>query len=206
VTATGGGCGSYAFLSSPTAATWIAPLTTNATGSQALNFTVDPNTGTAGRRAFIVVGSSGTTIGTPTPGDPIGGLLIPITQSGTTPDCSLTPISFGQTVGGTLTTSSCQSSIRGNNFYADRYVFTASAGQQVAVSMSSTGADAFISLIGPNGVVLLTDDDSGGGTNSRLPGGQGFLTLGLPGTYIIEASFCGPASGGCARIKRVPII
>lgn len=190
VTATGGGCGSYAFLNSPTTATWLVPQTTNATGSQAMNFTVQPNTGTAGRRAFIVVGSA--------INDSTGGLLIPITQSGTGPDCSLTPISFGQTVGGTLTTSSCQSSIRGNNFYADRYLFTASAGQQIAVSMSATGADPFISLIGPNGVVLLIDDDSGGGTNSRLPGGQGFLTLGLPGTYIIEASFCGPSASGCA--------
>jgi hypothetical protein len=180
VTATGGGCGSYAFLNSPTTATWLAPQTTNGTGSQAFNFIVDPNTGTAGRRAFIVVGSA--------INDSSGGLLIPITQSGTAPDCSLTPISLGQTVNGSLTTGSCQSSIRGNNFYADRYVFTASAGQQVAITMSGS-PDPFLSLIGPNGVVLLTDDDSGGGTNSRLPGGQGFLTLGLPGTYVIETSF-----------------
>ena len=178
VTATGG-CGSYAFVSSPTTATWLVPQTTNATGSQAMNFTVQPNTETAGRRAFIVVGSAN---------DSTGGLLIPITQSGTGPDCSLTPISFGQTVNGTLTTSSCQSPIRGNNFYAARYLFTASAGQQIAINMSATGPDSFLSLVGPNGVVLLTDDDSGGGQNARLPGGKGFLTLGLPGTYIIEAS------------------
>ncbi|HEX6187234.1 MAG TPA: M12 family metallo-peptidase [Pyrinomonadaceae bacterium] len=191
VTATGGGCAaSYQFTKSPSTAAWLIPQTTAGTGSQSLNFTVDPNTNSAGRRAFIVVGSA--------LNDATGGLLIPITQSGTGPDCALTPISFGQTVGGTLTTSSCQSPIRGNNFYADRYVFTASAGHQIAVSMSSTGADPFISLIGPNGVVLLTDDDSGGGANARLPGGQGFLTLGLPGTYIIEASFCGPSSSGCA--------
>lgn len=178
VTATGG-CGSYAFLSSPTTAGWLVPQTTNATGSQAMNFTVQPNTESAGRRAFIVVGSAN---------DTTGGLRIPITQSGTTPDCALTPISFGQTVGGTLTNSSCQSPVRGNNFYAARYSFTASAGQQIAITMSGS-PDPFLTLIGPNGVVLLTDDDSGGGTSSRLPGGQGFLTLGLPGTYIIEASF-----------------
>ena len=171
VTATGGGCGSYAFLSSPTTATWLAPQTTNATGSQAMNFIVDPNTGTAGRRAFIVVGSSGTTMGTPTPGDPTGGLLIPITQSGTGPDCALTPISLGQTVNGTLTTGSCQSPIRNlapSNFYADRYVFTASAGQQIAITMSGS-PDPFLSLIGPNGVVLLTDDDSGGERTRGFP-------------------------------------
>lgn len=181
VTATGGGCSaSYQFSKSPSAAAWLVPQTTAGNGSQSLTFTVDPNTESAGRRAFIVVGSSLS--------DTTGGLLIPITQSGTGPDCSLTPISFGQTVGGTLTTTSCESPIRGNNFYAARYSFTASAGQQIAITMSGS-PDPFLSLIGPNGVVLLTDDDSGGGTSSRLPGGQGFLTLGLPGTYIIEASF-----------------
>jgi len=185
VTATGGGCGpSYEFIKSPTTAAWLSPQVTSGTGSQVLNFTVAANTDSAGRRAFLLVGSA--------TNDFTGGLRIPITQSGTSPDCSLTPIGYGQTVGGTLNSSSCQSPIRGNNFYSDRYVFNAAAGQQVSISMSSANApntDTFISLIGPNGVVVLNDDDSGGGqTNSRIPGGTGFLTLGLPGTYIIEAS------------------
>ena len=180
VTATGSGCGtSYQFLNSPSSATWLTPAMTGAVGSQALNFTVAENTNSAGRRAFLLVG--------PALSDTTGGLRIPITQSGTGPDCSLTPIAFGQTVGGNLTTGSCQSPIRGNNFYTDRYVFTASAGQQISILMSSTNADTFLSLMGPNGVVLLTDDDSGGGVNARIPGGTGFLTLGLPGTYIIDA-------------------
>lgn len=184
VTATGSSCGtSYEFINSPNTASWLSPQVTGGTGSQALNFTVTANTNSAGRRAFLLVGAA--------INDFTGGLRIPITQSGTSPDCSLTPIGLGQTVGGTLTTSSCQSPIRGDNFYSNRYVFTVSAGQQVSISMSSTNApntDTFISLVGPNGVVILTDDDSGGITNSRIPGGTGFLTLGLPGTYIIEAS------------------
>ena len=36
--------------------------------------------------------------------------------------------------------------------------------------------------------MLITDDDSGGGTNSRIPGGNRGLTLGLPGTYTIEVT------------------
>lgn len=189
VTATGGGCSvSYAFLNSPSTATWLVPQTTNGTGSQALNFTVQPNTDNAGRRAFIVVGSA--------INDATGGLLIPITQSGTAPDCTLTPITLGQSVGGTLTTGSCQSPIRGNFFYADRYAFTVGAGQQVVITMTSTSADPFLSLVGPDGIVLLTDDDSGGGQNARIPGGQGFLTLGLPGTYIIETSMFSSAQTG----------
>ena len=42
--------------------------------------------------------------------------------------------------------------------------------------------------MGPNGVVLLTDDDSGGGTNSRIPGGTGNLPLGVAGIYTIEVT------------------
>ena len=43
---------------------------------------------------------------------------------------------------------------------------------------------------------MLADDDSGGVTNSRIPGGTGSLTLGLPGTYIIEATLFGANDTG----------
>ena len=55
-------------------------------------------------------------------------------------------------------------------------------------SASPGNPDTFLTLLGPNGVVLITDDDSGGDTNSRIPGGNRGLTLGLPGTYTIEVT------------------
>ena len=69
---------------------------------------------------------------------PAAGLRIPITQSGTGPDCAATPITFGQTLNGTLATGDCHSPVRGNNFFADRYTFNALAGQRIAITTSCT--------------------------------------------------------------------
>jgi hypothetical protein len=179
-----GVCGSYQFVEHPGSATWLSVQTTGGSGARSLGFNVQPNTNAAGRRGFLLIA--------PSPnfgGHAFGGLRIPITQSGTGPDCALTPIISGQTTNGDLSTTDCQSPVKGNGFFTDRYVFNAFAGQQVAINLSSPSApepDTFLTLIGPNGAVILTDDDSGGFTNSRIPGGPGFLTLGLPGTYIIE--------------------
>ena len=46
----------------------------------------------------------------------------------------------------------------------------------------------FLTLLGPNGVVLITDDDSGGARTRRIPGGNRGLILGLPGIYTIEVT------------------
>jgi hypothetical protein len=179
-----GPCSGYMLTTYPHLQTtqWIMRHEGGGSGPRSINFTVDPNTAAAGRMAFILVEPS-------SPNFSFGGIKLLITQSGTGPDCSLTPIAPGQTVNGDLSTNDCQSPVRGNGFYTDRFSFTAVAGQQVAITVSSNNApttDTFLTLLGPNGAVILTDDDSGGLTNSRLPGGTGLLTLGLPGTYLIE--------------------
>jgi hypothetical protein len=159
-------------------------------------FTVSANPNSAGRRSFIIVGAAG-------PNSNIGGLRIPVTQSGTGPDCSLTPITFGQTLNGDLSNGDCESPVRGNGFVADRYSFNATSGQKVIISTNAPvgNPDTFLTLLGPNGVVLLTDDDSGGGTNSRIPGGNQALTLGLNGTYIIEVTPFGASGRGSYSIS-----
>ncbi|HKG80039.1 MAG TPA: M12 family metallo-peptidase, partial [Pyrinomonadaceae bacterium] len=184
VTLSGGGCASantYEFLVSPFTETWVVPEVTFAAGTRSINFTVQANPSTAGRRAFLVVG--------PTTSAHTGGLRIPITQSGTLPDCVTTPISFGQTINGQLASGDCHSPVRGAGFLADRYTFNAFAGQRVTILATAAAVgnpDTFLTLLGPNGVVVLNDDDSGGGQNSRIPGGKSSLPLGLPGTYTIE--------------------
>jgi hypothetical protein len=188
---TTGSCSGYQFGTSPNIVPWLTPSVTSGSGSRAFQFSVNQNTGTAGRRAFLLVGA--------TLPDFFGGLQIPITQSGTTPDCTSTPIVFGQTVSGSLITSDCESPVRGNGYFADRYTFNVVAGQQAAITLTSSNApatDTFLTLIGPNGVVLSTDDDSGGLTNSRIPGGTGMLPLGLSGTYTIEVTGFSPGETG----------
>ncbi len=182
--AVSGPCSSYAVVPDPTTggSNWVLLSEGAGSGPRSFSFIVSQNSNAAGRRMFVLVG--------PSEGNSDhGGLRILVTQSGTGPDCSVNSITFGQTSTGDLSTNDCQSPIRGNAFYSDRYSFAASAGQQVGITLTSSNApttDTFLSLIGPNGVVILTDDASGGVTNSRIPGGPGFLTLGLPGTYIIE--------------------
>lgn len=183
VTAQGCDGNSYNFLRSPSTATWVEPEVTLTSGTRSINFTVQPNSNAAGRRAFLVLGVSST--------NAAGGLRISIEQSGTGPDCVPTPIGFGQTLNGTLATSDCQSPVRGNGFFADRYTFNAAAGQRVVIQTSAaTGnPDTFLTLLDPRGVVLMVDDDSGGGiTNSRIPGGSMALTLGIAGTYTFEVT------------------
>jgi hypothetical protein len=164
--------------------------------SRNFTFNVSANPNSAGRRSFIIVGATG-------PNSDIGGLRIPVTQAGTGPDCSVTPIAFGQTLNSDLSDGDCQSPVRGNGFVADRYAFNASAGQRVTISTNAPvgNPDTYLTLLGPNGVVLLTDDDSGGGTNSRIPGGNQGLTLGLTGTYIIEVTPFGTTGRGAYSIS-----
>ena len=163
---------------------WISFPTTPADFvSRTFTFNVSANATSSGRRSFLIIGAGGADAD-------VGGLRIPITQSGTGPECSTTPIAFGQTLNGTLADGDCRSPIKGDNYWADRYTFNAAAGQRASIqtSVNPGGFDTFLTLIGPNGVVLLTDDDSGGSTNSKIPGGNTGLLLGLTGTYTVEVT------------------
>lgn len=102
--------------------------------------------------------------------------------------CTVTPINIGQTVSGSLSTGDCRSPVRGSSYYADRYSFSASAGQQVAILLTSSAFNTYLYLISPSGSVIAQDDDGGGGTNSRIPPGSGFYRLPSSGTYIIEVT------------------
>ncbi|HET6855111.1 MAG TPA: M12 family metallo-peptidase [Pyrinomonadaceae bacterium] len=183
----------YQVVVSPTTETWVVPEVTSASGTRSINVTVQPNTNQAGRRAFLLIGA--VTTG-PGPNDQVGGLRIPILQSGTAPDCGSIPIAFGQTINGNLSSGDCHSPVRGSGFFADHYSFNAAAGQRITIQATSGNMDTFLTLLGPNGVVILNDDDSGGGQNSRIPGGANSLPLGLPGPYIIEVTaFSASATG-----------
>lgn len=181
VTATGGGCGAnYQFTVWPNSATWITRQSTTGSGSQTLSFNVDPNLAMAGRRAFLVIGAAVAGEG--------GGLLIPITQSGSTPDCVLSPIRFGETIDGVMSTTDCLAPNTGNTFsYADRYVFIAAAGDEVAIISSRPPGSTFITLFGPNGRAIL-NAVGGGPVKARIPGGPGMLKLGAAGEYVIEVT------------------
>jgi subtilisin family serine protease len=97
-------------------------------------------------------------------------------------------ITIGSTLNGALATTDCRSTLRTPDRYMDRYVFSATAGQQVAVVLSSSAFDTYLYLINPDASFLSNDDGFGTGFNSRIPITSGLVTLPATGTYTIEAT------------------
>jgi hypothetical protein len=116
------------------------------------------------------------------------------------------PISFGQTINGSLTNGDCVSPVpkSGNTqpdgSLADEYTFNGTAGQQITVSMSSTAFDTYLYLLRPDGTVLAQNDDVDPSSNppnqnSRIPP-NGFIVLPFSGTFSILASSFAPEARG----------
>ena len=97
-------------------------------------------------------------------------------------------LAAGPTVCEGLSTSDQRSPIRGTSFYADRYSFFGSIGQQIAITFTSQALNSYLYLVGPDGTVIAQDNDGGGATDARIPAASGFLTLPATGTYVIEAT------------------
>ncbi len=181
----GGGDSSVDINTVGSACSWSANSTTSwltitsggsGTGSGTINYSVAANTNASSRTAFITFPGGSHRV------DQAGGCLV----TGTS------PIAFGATVSGSLSVGDCLSQMRlrpGNQRpYADRYSFSATAGQQLALTLSSTAFDTYLYLLGPSGTVIAEDDDGGGGHNSRIPAGSGFFSVPSSGNYTIEVT------------------
>jgi subtilisin len=108
-----------------------------------------------------------------------------LNTSNVDPCSTITPISIGQTVNGSLLNSDCLLTFGAR---ADIYSFTANQGQTIAISHNSTAFDAYLLLFNSSNAVVTQDDNGGGGTNARIPAGSGFLTIPATGTYYITAT------------------
>jgi hypothetical protein len=184
--AAGGGSGSFQLNTSGSTCGWSAysdaswvTITSGSsgTGSGTIRYSVSANTGTGSRFTLLHA----------------GGLNFGVSQSPGCLSTTTTPVSIGQTVSGALSSSDCLSPARvinpgGYRPYADRYKFYAVSGQKLAIALSSSSFDTYLYLIGPNGSVLASDDDGGGGTNSRIPASSGTYTIPSNGYYTIEAT------------------
>jgi uncharacterized delta-60 repeat protein len=109
----------------------------------------------------------------------ISGFDFVVTQAGMGGDCSIAPISFGESLNGILSTGDCPSTA-GQNQVADRYSFTGVAGQQIGVSLAGLSGCRQLYLIDPFGVVKSLVPNTFTGTyESALP---------VSGTYTIEVA------------------
>lgn len=103
--------------------------------------------------------------------------------------CATSPINFNQTLNGTLSTTDCMFLPgSGSGAFYDAYRFDGASGQRILVEMSSNDFDAFLYLAASDGSFVAEDNDGGGGTNPRIPAGNGFFTLPANGTYTIFAT------------------
>jgi Zn-dependent metalloprotease/murein DD-endopeptidase MepM/ murein hydrolase activator NlpD len=102
------------------------------------------------------------------------------------------PISLGQTLTGNLSSTAPLSSCTGHS--ADRYAFTLSTQSTVTINLSSSVFDTYVCLLNSSNYEIGWDDNSGGGTNSRL------VYSNLPaGSYFIEvSSYTSNATGAYA--------
>lgn len=96
----------------------------------------------------------------------------------------------GVTNNGALASTDCTNGASGTSKYTDRYTFNAAPGQQISILLTSTAFDTYVYLKNPSGVVITSNDDGGGGQNSRIPATSGVYTIpaGTAGTYVIEVS------------------
>src|SRR5262249_22503386 len=98
----------------------------------------------------------------------------------------VTPIKAGQIINAALTADDCSSA---RSTPVDRYVFTASAGERVAITVSSFGFEGDIYLAGPGNFSSGTPYPSADRFLTRLPQfTNDFLVLPQSGTYVFEVA------------------
>jgi uncharacterized protein (TIGR03437 family) len=162
--ATGGNC---TWRASATV-DWVTFNTATGAGSGAAGFTIAPNTGLTRRAGQLF----------------IGGQSVVVEQAGPGGNCLVAPIMPGQTAG-VMSDSDCSSRVRANSI-ADRYSFTAPAGQQVLLSV--TGESSFradVLLLNANGTVVA-QGLSGFSGSAQVTAGDGFVSLPGAGAYFVE--------------------
>ena len=102
-------------------------------------------------------------------------------------ECAPVAVFYNQAPTGTFSASSCAVNIGGDLYYTGLYTFYGVAGKQISLKMASAAFDAYMILHTPSGTDSLDDDDSGGGTDAKIPA-TGTYTLPETGTYTIEVS------------------
>lgn len=121
-----------------------------------------------------------------------GGTSVPVPGGLTViAGCVVTPVATGQpvSISGALATTDCAAPSRSGS-RGDVYVLLATAGQRLTITLASTGFDAFLNLVGSDGLVA-SDDDSAGGGNARIQ-----YSVVTPGVYRIEATSFTPTGLG----------
>jgi hypothetical protein len=112
------------------------------------------------------------------------------------PALALTEIGVGDPVAGALATSDARAN---DNSYFDPYVYHGHAGERLVITLRSSAFDSYLSygtLTGGRFSAIASDDDSGGGSDSRLE-----VTLPADGDYVIRANSLQPNATGSYTLQ-----
>lgn len=131
----------------------------------------------------------------------VGGLNFVVNQAAGS-QCAAAPISLLTPINASLSTTDCGASYFSSGYRAKHYSFSGTAGQQIAIEMTSPTFSAYFTLIGPDGAATHSTDYWMGSWGSRLPS-AGFYTLPASGVYQIEATLFF-ADTGSFQIQLVP--
>jgi len=107
----------------------------------------------------------------------------PASPSAASGAANRTAITAGQTVTGTLATTDARAA---DQSYFDDYVYHGRAGERLVITLRSSAFDSYLSygtLTAGRFANLSSDDDSAGGSDSRLE-----VTLPADGDYVIRAN------------------
>lgn len=164
--------------------------TSSGVGSGTVGFNIAANTGAARSATAAMVGAG------PTPSGSGPNIAITLSQAAAQAQACSTAIASGTPVSGLLKANGCPAGARGGSYYTDRYTFAGTGGKVATIAMSSSSFDTYLYLRDPAGNVIRSDDDGGGGTNSRIS-----FTLPSSGTYTIEATSYGSYSTGAYSLS-----
>jgi|GEM_PF-1584459 len=106
---------------------------------------------------------------------------------------TLPRIALGQTVSGRLTSSDFR---RPDGSYADAYVYTGRAGEQITMTLRSSDFDAWAVVDDPNGPLREHDDDSAGNLDAELT-----VTLPHAGQFLIVANSVAEGATGAYTLS-----
>lgn len=184
---TGAGCG-WTTSGMPSWVTITSGL--SGTGPGTVTYTVAPNSSSARSANFVVAG-----------------MTFSVSQafSGGSNCNFVSGVSPGASYSGTLSSTDCNAGARGASYFTDRYYFNGAPGQQVAFLLTATGFDTYLYLRNPSGTVIASNDDGGGGTNSRIPATSGVFTIpaGVSGTFTVEVTSYSVGATGAYTLQRI---
>lgn len=112
--------------------------------------------------------------------------LLPLAASA---QVSSQPLTLGQTVSTTLTVSDPVYAERGTHYRG--YSFSGAAGDRVELRVASESMDTYLILLGPDGLEVARDDDSGGNLDARV-----VVSLPSAGPYTLVATTFGAGATG----------